>query len=49
MIENLIHFAPTIATIFFFIVFCYVIYVAFKKENKKKFEKFSQIPLRDND
>ncbi len=49
MFETLVHFAPTIATVFFFLVFCFVIYAAFKKGTKKKFEQFSQIPLKDHD
>lgn len=49
MIETLIHYAPTIATIFFFLVFCYIIYSVFKKGAKKKFDQFSQIPLKDKD
>jgi cbb3-type cytochrome oxidase subunit 3 len=44
-----VHYAPTIATIFFFLAFCYVIYFSFKKDNQKKFEKFSKIPLKDHD
>ena len=49
MMATFIHYAPTIATIFFFLVFCYVIYVVFKKSNKKRFEQFSKIPLKDKD
>jgi cbb3-type cytochrome oxidase subunit 3 len=47
MMESLIQLAPSIATVFFFLVFCYVIYATFKKGTKKKFDKFSQIPLKD--
>jgi cbb3-type cytochrome oxidase subunit 3 len=47
--ETFVHFAPTIATVFFFLAFCYVIYVAFKKDNQKKFKQFSKIPLNDHD
>ncbi len=41
--------AATIATIFFFSTFCYVIFIAFKKSNKKKFDQYSKIPLKDHD
>ncbi len=47
--DSFIHYAPTIATIFFFLVFCYVIYAVFKKGSKKKFDKFSEIPFKDKD
>ncbi|NBV05704.1 MAG: CcoQ/FixQ family Cbb3-type cytochrome c oxidase assembly chaperone [Proteobacteria bacterium] len=49
MINTVVHYAPTIATIFFFLVFCYIIYSVFKKGSKKKFDKFSKIPLQDHD
>lgn len=49
MIEALILNAATIATVFFFLVFCYVIYSVFKKGTTKKFDKYSKIPLKDND
>lgn len=42
------HYAPTIATIFFFLTFCYIIYAVFKKGTTKKFDKYSQIPLKDD-
>jgi cbb3-type cytochrome oxidase subunit 3 len=42
LIEN----APTIATIFFFLCFCFAIYSVFKKGAKKKFDQYSQIPLK---
>lgn len=44
LIEN----AATIATIFFFLTFCYVIYSVFKKGTKKKFDQYSKIPLNDD-
>lgn len=47
MTESFIHYAPTIATIFFFLTFCYVIYAVFKKGVKKKFDQYSKIPLND--
>ncbi len=53
MIESIIDFiiknSPTIATIFFFTTFCYIIYSVFKKGTKKKFDKYSKIPLKDHD
>ena len=45
MISTLIQLAPTIATILFFLIFCYVTYAVFKKGTKKKFDKYSKIPL----
>lgn len=49
MIESFLDWAPTIATVFFFLTFCYVIYAVFKKGAKKKFDKYSKIPLKDHD
>lgn len=48
MIEFIITNAATIATLFFFVVFCYVIYYSFKKSNKKQFEKLSKVPMDDD-
>ncbi len=49
MIESLIENAPTIATVFFFVAFCYIVFSVFKKNTKKKFDKYSQIPLKDHE
>ncbi len=49
MLENLIRLAPTLATIFFFLVFCYVIYAVCKKGTNKKFDQYSKIPLNDRE
>ncbi len=49
MIESFIKLAPTIGTIFFFLIFCYVIYSVFKKGTKKKFDQYSKIPLKDDE
>jgi len=38
---------PALATIFFFIFFCYVVYSVFKKGQQDKFDKYSNIPLND--
>jgi len=48
MLDFIVNNAATIATIFFFGVFCYVVYSVFKKGAKKEFEKFSKIPMEDN-
>lgn len=48
MTERFMQFAPTIATIFFFLTFCYIIYAVFKKGTKTKFDKYSKIPLNDD-
>lgn len=45
--EFLMDNSPTIATLFFFTIFCYVIFSVFKKGVKKKFDKYSKIPLKD--
>lgn len=47
--DNFIHYAPTIATVCFFLGFCYITYTVCKKGTTKKFDKFSQIPLKDKD
>jgi|LauGreDrversion4_2_1035121.scaffolds.fasta_scaffold253206_2 cbb3-type cytochrome oxidase subunit 3 len=47
MLETLINLAPTISTIFFFSVFCMIIFLVFKKGAKKKFDDYSQIPFND--
>lgn len=49
MMEFIFQNAATIATLFFFITFCYIIYSVFKKGVKKKFDKYSKIPLNDKD
>ncbi len=49
MIDLFIKLAPTIATIFFFTIFCYVIFTVFRKDNKKKFDKYAEIPFKDSD
>lgn len=47
MKEAFVLYAPTIATIFFFVTFCYIVYAVFKKGSKKKFDKYSEIPFKD--
>ena len=49
MIDLFVKHAPTIGTLFFFLTFCYVIFSVFKKDVKKKFDKYSQIPLEDSE
>jgi len=48
MIEFIIKNSPTIATIFFFVAFCYIVFSVFKKGAKKKFDQYSEIPLKDD-
>lgn len=48
MTDLLIKLSPIIGTIFFFVIFCYVFYIVFKKSNKKKFDKYSKIPMDDD-
>ncbi len=48
MFDWIITNAATIATVFFFSVFCYVIYSVFKKGSNKKFDQYSKIPLNDS-
>ncbi len=40
---------PTIATVFFFIFFCYVIYSVFKKTTEKEYDEYANIPLKDDE
>lgn len=47
MIDLFIKQAPTIATLFFFLIFCYVIFSVFRKDTKKKFDEYAQIPFDD--
>lgn len=49
MIDFIISQAPIIATLFFFLTFCYVIFSVFKKGTNKKFDKYSQIPFKEKD
>lgn len=49
MIDFLVSNAPTIATIFFFLTFCYILFAVFKKGAKQKFDKYSEIPLKDKE
>ena len=49
MLEFIARNAATIATLFFFATFCYVIYYSFKKGNKKKFDEMAKIPLQEKD
>lgn len=41
--------APIIATTFFFLFFCHVVYSVFKKSRQKDFDHYSKIPLNDGD
>ena len=41
--------APAIATIFFFLFFCYVVYSVFKKGKEKTFDEYAKIPFKEND
>lgn len=47
--KGFVDYAPTVATVFFFLVFCYIVYAVFKKGTTKKFDKYSKIPLEDHD
>ncbi|MBU6339396.1 MAG: CcoQ/FixQ family Cbb3-type cytochrome c oxidase assembly chaperone [Rickettsiales bacterium] len=49
MIDFITSQAPTIATLFFFLTFCYVIFSVFKKGTSKKFDKYSQIPFKERE
>ncbi len=39
---------PAIATIFFFLFFCYVVYSVFKKGKEKTFDEYAKIPFKEN-
>lgn len=41
--------APTLSTIFFFLFFCYIIYFVLSKKNNKNFDKYSKIPLNEEE
>lgn len=45
MIDSFVKYAPTIATLFFFITFCFIVFSVFKKGTKKKFDEYSQMPF----
>ncbi len=47
MANFIVNNAPAIATIAFFLGFCYISFIALRKKNKKKFEDYSKIPLDD--
>jgi cbb3-type cytochrome oxidase subunit 3 len=47
MMETFANYAPTVATVFFFLVFCYIVYSVFKRGTNKKFDNYSQIPFKD--
>ena len=49
MIDFYATYGAIIGTVFFFAIFCYIIYSVFKKDSKKKFDKYSQIPLNDKE
>ncbi len=49
MINYFLTHAASIGTVFFFIVFSYVLYYSLNKKNKKKFDESAQIPLKDDD
>ena len=40
--------APAIATIFFFLFFCHIVYSVFKKGQEQKFDDYSKIPFKDD-
>jgi cbb3-type cytochrome oxidase subunit 3 len=37
----------SLATIFFFLFFCYIIYSTFKKGAKEKLQNYAKIPFKD--
>jgi cbb3-type cytochrome oxidase subunit 3 len=47
MIEFITINAATIATIFFFLIFCYVLISVANPKNKKKHQDHAKIPLKD--
>lgn len=49
MIDLFIKQAPTIATLFFFVIFCYVIFSVFRKGTKKKFDEYAKIPFDEEE
>lgn len=49
MIEFLIKNSPIIGLFFFITVFCIVLVIVSLPRNKKKFQDYSKIPLKDDD
>ncbi len=49
MLDFFVSYAPTIATMFFFLTFCYIVFSVFKKGAKQKFDRYSEIPLKDKE
>lgn len=47
ILDIFIAYAPTIATIFFSLSFCYIIFFTLNKKNKKRFEDDANIPFKD--
>ncbi len=48
MIDFLIKISPIIGTLLFFSIFCYIVFIVFKKDAKKKFDIYSKIPMEDD-
>jgi cbb3-type cytochrome oxidase subunit 3 len=38
---------PTIVTLLFFAIFCFILFAIFKKGSKKKMKEYAKIPLKD--
>ncbi len=49
MLNFFLNNAATIGTILFFTIFCYVIFFALNKKNKKSFDDSAQIPFREKE
>jgi cbb3-type cytochrome oxidase subunit 3 len=49
MIEFISNNAPIIGLIFFLSVFCIIVIILLLPKNKKKFKKYSKIPLKDDE
>ena len=53
MIENffnfLVKYSATIALLFFFSVFCYVVITLLKPKQEKKYKDYANIPFKDSD
>jgi cbb3-type cytochrome oxidase subunit 3 len=49
MIEFIADNSPIISLLFFFSVFCYVVYYLLKPGTKKESEKNAKIPLKEDD
>lgn len=49
MINFLVKYSPLIALIFFFTIFCIVIFMVFRPKTKKTYQDYANIPLKEDE